>query len=565
MSALSSFVSDRGGRRSHDTRPPSPLPPPSNPSSDGSNSNHGVFSDETPRAPSRIPSDEGSVLATPAPQKRLAMFTEKLSSGTSSLARGPAQLLPGSRSHGQHSHSRADSQLRENAGSPAPAIAPSTSGGATSKVHTSPSKVRTYDSKLVSREMHRLGNLAYLPNYAQSLNAAASSATLVSTNSIAPPSLTAGPSADNPWGMLHVLVLPLFNGEPLRIPIEDLNLLVKRHIQSVVSNSPAKAISTLESETSELIGSGMDTLNGKLVGVEDDKLVGRVVELWGFFWDQVLPYVEGVLLPLQTDPVLSSLYRTPKTHRNSSPTRQNGKGSTSLPSYPLATSSHIDVRTVALRSFRDKIILPIATVLNARLNALKQEGLPESHTYPRLQQMLLVLVSQGRQPTAASLTAPAPAPSQGELAVQHLLKVVRSDASGTRAAAQRRGPYAAGTHSFLSGNVPRDRRGRIAHKPGPLSLDEPGSDFEDDALTPRLGLCGVSAGSTAGGSAGRELLESLRSPDHPPEARQSVGGWGLGAWVEGVSAREKDDDDDDEQTDTEQAQGVARHERDQGE
>ncbi|KAH9021548.1 hypothetical protein EDB85DRAFT_2293461 [Lactarius pseudohatsudake] len=74
---------------------------------------------------------------------------------------------------------------------------------------------------------------------------------------------------------------------------------------------------------------------------------------------------------------------------------------------------------------------------------------------------LLVLVSQGRQPTAAS----APAPSQGELAVQHLLKVVRSDASGT---------------------VPRDHRERVAHKLNPLSLDEPGSDFEDDALTPRL-------------------------------------------------------------------------------
>ena len=75
---------------------------------------------------------------------------------------------------------------------------------------------------------------------------------------------------------------------------EDLNQLVKRHIQSVVSNSPARAVTTLESETSELIGSGMDTLNGKLAGVEEEKLVGRVVELWGFFWDQVLPYVEGV-------------------------------------------------------------------------------------------------------------------------------------------------------------------------------------------------------------------------------------------------------------------------------
>ena len=69
------------------------------------------------------------------------MFTEKLSSSTSSFARGPAQLLPGSRSHSQHSRAT-DSQLRENAGSPAPPIAPSTSSGGSSKVHTSPSKVR---------------------------------------------------------------------------------------------------------------------------------------------------------------------------------------------------------------------------------------------------------------------------------------------------------------------------------------------------------------------------------------------------------------------------------------
>jgi hypothetical protein len=69
------------------------------------------------------------------------MFTEKLSSSTSSFARSPAQLLPGSRSHSQHSRA-ADSQLRENAGSPAPPIAPSTSSGGSSKVHTSPSKVR---------------------------------------------------------------------------------------------------------------------------------------------------------------------------------------------------------------------------------------------------------------------------------------------------------------------------------------------------------------------------------------------------------------------------------------
>lgn len=77
---------------------------------------------------------------------------------------------------------------------------------------------------------------------------------------------------------------------------EDLNVLVKRHISTVISSSPSKALATLENDASELIASGMVTLNAKLMGVDDDKLVGRVVEIWGFFWDQVLTYIEGVRL-----------------------------------------------------------------------------------------------------------------------------------------------------------------------------------------------------------------------------------------------------------------------------
>ena len=75
---------------------------------------------------------------------------------------------------------------------------------------------------------------------------------------------------------------------------EGLNVHVKKHIQAVLSQSPSKAISTLEHDTSDLINAGMAKLNAKFVGVDEEKLVGRVVEIWGFFWDQVLPYVEGV-------------------------------------------------------------------------------------------------------------------------------------------------------------------------------------------------------------------------------------------------------------------------------
>lgn len=99
---------------------------------------------------------------------------------------------------------------------------------------------------------------------------------------------------DDPWAALHLHVLPLFNGEPLRMPIEDLNSLVKKHLVAVVSKAPSRAISTLENDIIDLISTGMITLNAKLNGKKDEELLNRVVELWGFFWTQLLPYIEGV-------------------------------------------------------------------------------------------------------------------------------------------------------------------------------------------------------------------------------------------------------------------------------
>lgn len=65
----------------------------------------------------------------------------------------------------------------------------------------------------------------------------------------------------------------------------------------------------------------------------------------------------------------------------------------SMPSHLLPSTAQIDVRTVALRSFRDKIILPIYTRLHARLSSQKQESFSEGHTYPRLQQMYASRIS----------------------------------------------------------------------------------------------------------------------------------------------------------------------------
>ena len=63
--------------------------------------------------------------------------------------------------------------------------------------------------------MHRLGNLAHLPSLAPSLSAAQSSLALT----MAPAGAPSIASSESPWTSLHVLVLPLFNSEPLRCPM----------------------------------------------------------------------------------------------------------------------------------------------------------------------------------------------------------------------------------------------------------------------------------------------------------------------------------------------------------
>ncbi|KAF8734987.1 hypothetical protein AX14_002951 [Amanita brunnescens Koide BX004] len=481
---------------------------------------------EAPRRSSYDPTPRPTPDIPDSSSRRLAFLTDKLSSS--------ALLHP----------NRPDSTAL-----PSSSSMTSSSTSTTPKSHVSPSKAsynRTYDSKLVTREMHRLGVSSPL---APAISSAPSTSSLaLPAPSIVAPTMSQSSSSD-PWRSLHVHVLPLFNGEPLRIPIEDLNTLVKRHIQTVVSSSPPRALVTLELDTSELIASGMVTLNAKLMEIEDEKLVARVVEIWGFFWDNVLTYVEGVLLPLQTDPLLSSLYRPPKAHhRATSPSRQNTAQTMFSSSIGNVSSTHIDVRSIALRSFRDKVILPLFERLYARL-ALpnRQDNFQESaaHHQPRLQQMLLVLSAQSTyRPTAHSLATPTPQSSTGEAAITELLRVVRNPGSQTTTRLGVGGLTR--TPSFLSGGLPRDRRGRIAQKRKSTKMTLSSLDDESLEETPRLGNT-FHAMLFLEREREREILESLRSPDimiSEAGARASMGGWGLGeGHMEAGRAGEEEEED----------------------
>ncbi|KAF9222660.1 HbrB-domain-containing protein [Gyrodon lividus] len=537
------------------------------------------------------------------PFKRLGFFSSNTTNHSKTLSPSRAQHHTNFDVNKERLHSDCRSETTSHKDTSNTNMASVASSSAVSKGHTSPSKpsTRTYDAKLVTREMHRLGTLGLSPALTPSLSSSASASTLTLAPAASPSTATIGPNAshshshgisaltsvavsdkDNPWGTLHVHVLPLFNEEPLRVPIEDLNALVRRHIQTVLAASPPRALTTLAADARELIGAGMVTINAKLTGLSDELLMSRLVELWSFFWDHVLPYVEGVLLPLQTDQLLTSLHRTAKQHRSSSPTRQGPKIAPTLPTSLAAFSRTIDVRSVALCAFRDRVVLPLHGRLHTLLSPPQSKDMLarlSQYRQPRLQQMLLVLTSERRvrppSPTL-SLRVPEVQPNAGEAAIADLLRLLSQAQQHARAHHTPRQPLARGltvraaTPSFLSAGIPRDRRGRIGGHDvkrmilsaggWPVSVpagrrrsapsDDVDTDVEDEgevegAETPRLGTM-----DTRGR---REVLSLLRAPlEH--QHRASTGGWGLGAGNE--EKQREDDDDDDEGTNWDQAQAT---------
>lgn len=131
---------------------------------------------------------------------------------------------------------------------------------------------------------------------------------------------------------------------------------------------------------------------------------------------------------------------------------------------------------------------------------------------------LLVLTSQKRsRPVTFSLTTPAPQPTPGEAAVADLLRIVRSPRVylDARTQALRLGPLSplSRAPSFLSGGLPRDRRGRIAHKQkgkGVNDLISDGLADGDDTFGDETPRNGPSQMLEVEREREREFLEALR-------------------------------------------------------
>ena len=194
-------------------------------------------------------------------------------------------------------------------------------------------------------------------------------------------SFPVGPgTASDTWQMICIRVLPLFNGEPLRTSIEELNEMVSLHVRKTLERSQANAIESLTLDLISLTSTGTLTLNSKLQGLDDSRLLLRLVEVWTFFLGQVLPYCEGCFLPFQTDPTLRSLIASSAPHSQAGGTGGGGNSSgnsigpftsianLSQPGAALILSGaasagldlqRIDVRKILLVVFRDQVLMSI--------------------------------------------------------------------------------------------------------------------------------------------------------------------------------------------------------------
>ncbi|KAJ5864153.1 uncharacterized protein N7529_006069 [Penicillium soppii] len=192
---------------------------------------------------------------------------------------------------------------------------------------------------------------------------------------------------EDAWDFLKAKLLVIFDGEDVRIAIEDLNKLVLVHLQRCVhKRAPTSIIMDLQ----ELLETGFATLNhSSLLGIPDEKLVPHLVQIWMLVFGTILPFIQAVFLPLDLEFKGCGSIMT---------SREAGEFWGVLPA-----GGTLDVRNLVLIAFRDCIILNRYDTLKATFSRLSLDSINSG--FPTLSVTSKSTGAGGRPGTAASLDA----------------------------------------------------------------------------------------------------------------------------------------------------------------
>jgi len=166
------------------------------------------------------------------------------------------------------------------------------------------------------------------------------------------------------WDFLKAKLLITFEGEELRIPVEDLNRLVTIHIQRCIhKRTPAIIMDDLR----DLLYTGFASLDQTLYSLPDRALVPHLVNMWLFVFGTVLPYMQAVFLPLDLEfkghgPLMTPQEATEFWGANPDSTYH-------------AFGNEFDVRRIVLVSYRDNVVLMHYEVLKNTFSRLSLDSI----------------------------------------------------------------------------------------------------------------------------------------------------------------------------------------------
>ncbi|EGE78009.1 HbrB protein [Blastomyces dermatitidis ATCC 18188] len=171
---------------------------------------------------------------------------------------------------------------------------------------------------------------------------------------------------EDAWDFLKAKLLVLFEGEDVRIALEDLNKLVSIHIQRCVrKHIPSVIVEDLR----DLLQTGFSSLSHSLHSVPDERVVPHLVQMWLLVFGGVLPFIQAVFLPLDLEFKGRGSIMTSREAKEFWGALPNGEASN------RSMGDELDVRTIVLISFRDNVILPRYEILKATFSRLSLESI----------------------------------------------------------------------------------------------------------------------------------------------------------------------------------------------
>ena len=187
---------------------------------------------------------------------------------------------------------------------------------------------------------------------------------------------------DDAWDFLKAKVLAIFEGEDVRIAVEDLNRLVSIHVQRCVQRrDPSIVVGDIE----DLMRTGFLSLNHTLRSVTDERLVPHLVSMWLQVFGTILPFMQAVFLPLDQEfKGRGAVLTSPKMAAEfwgSLPNAESGSKFSSSPAAgdgsdaDVAAGEELEVRRMLLIIFRDIVVLPRFDLLKTTFSRLSLDSI----------------------------------------------------------------------------------------------------------------------------------------------------------------------------------------------